>query len=126
MLKKGDIILLVITALLSISGYVGYSMYMDRIESLSKIAVIRYEDQTIMRINIDTVDKLMEFTVNGIYNNKILVEKGRIRVIESDCPDQVCVRTGWLTKTGELAVCVPNRLMIKIEGENLEIDGVTH
>ncbi|HHV60784.1 MAG TPA: NusG domain II-containing protein [Clostridiaceae bacterium] len=126
MLKKGDIILLVITALLSISGYVGYSMYMDRIESLSKIAVIRYEDQTIRRINIDTVDKLMEFTVNGIYNNKILVEKGRIRVIESDCPDQVCVRTGWLTKTGELAVCVPNRLMIKIEGENLEIDGVTH
>lgn len=126
MLKKGDIILLVITALLSISGYVGYSMYMDRIESLSKIAVIRYKDQTIRRINIDTVDKLMEFTVNGIYNNKILVEKGRIRVIESDCPDQVCVRTGWLTKTGELAVCVPNRLMIKIEGENLEIDGVTH
>jgi len=126
MLKKGDIILLVITALLSISGYVGYSMYMDRIESLSKIAVIRYKDQTIRRINIDTVDKSMEFTVNGIYNNKILVEKGRIRVIESDCPDQVCVRTGWLTKTGELAVCVPNRLMIKIEGENLEIDGVTH
>ena len=41
-------------------------------------------------------------------------ENGRIRVLEADCPDKVCVVTGWLSRPGQTAACVPGRLMVRI------------
>jgi hypothetical protein len=65
-------------------------------------------------------------TVGGKYKETILVEKGRIRFEEANCPDLVCVRTGWLSRQGDIAVCLPNRTIIKIEGEGSKVDGVAY
>lgn len=50
------------------------------------------------------------------YHYTIIWERGRIRFAEADCPDQVCVRTGWLKSGGNLAACVPGHLVLKISG----------
>ncbi|MBO6159263.1 MAG: NusG domain II-containing protein [Firmicutes bacterium] len=42
------------------------------------------------------------------------VKDGRIRFLSSDCPDQTCVRTGFISHPGEYAVCLPKRLMLRI------------
>lgn len=44
---------------------------------------------------------------------------GGIAFIESDCPDQVCIRSGRLKNAGQSAACLPNGLLLKIvtEGE---------
>ena len=34
----------------------------------------------------------------------------------SDCPDKVCVNTGALSKDGEWAACLPNRVFLKVTG----------
>jgi hypothetical protein len=34
----------------------------------------------------------------------------------SDCPDQVCVRTGKLRHAGQAAVCLPNRVVLRLVG----------
>lgn len=60
------------------------------------------------------------------YRAVVLVENGRIRFEESNCPDKTCVKTGWLDKPGDSAVCLPGRFMIKIEGIKDEVDGVTY
>ncbi len=52
-----------------------------------------------------------------------VTEKG-IRVTESDCGDKICVSTGYLTKSGQAAVCVPNGIAIILSGEG-EADVVT-
>ena len=36
----------------------------------------------------------------------------------SDCPDKVCVNTGKLTKDGEWAACLPNKVFLKVTGES--------
>jgi hypothetical protein len=51
------------------------------------------------------------------------VADNRIRVLQSPCPNQVCVRQGAVHRPGEMLVCVPNRLVIFIRGE--EDAGVT-
>lgn len=56
-------------------------------------------------------------------SNTILVEPGRIRVSEADCPDQVCVRQGWLADSAGSIVCLPHGLVIRIEGGS-ELDTV--
>lgn len=48
-----------------------------------------------------------------------LYDDGCIAFIESDCPDQVCIRSGRLENAGQFAACLPNGLLLKIvtEGE---------
>lgn len=44
-------------------------------------------------------------------------QEGRIRFAEADCPDQICVRTGWISRSGDMAACVPGQLVLRVEGE---------
>ena len=58
--------------------------------------------------------------------NLILVEQGRIRVSEANCPDGLCVRQGWIGKMAIPIVCLPHRLIIRLDGDNtLDIDAIT-
>lgn len=43
-----------------------------------------------------------------------LYPDGSICFEESDCPDQVCVRTGRIRLPGESAACLPNEMILKI------------
>ncbi len=43
------------------------------------------------------------------------VQDGRVRFAESGCPDKVCVHTGWLSRAGQTAACLPAGILIKVE-----------
>ena len=58
-------------------------------------------------------------------SNTILVEQGRIRVIEANCPDQVCVDQGWISNGTVPIVCLPHKLMIQIVGGGEALDAAT-
>jgi len=42
------------------------------------------------------------------------VKNGRIRFVSSDCPDKICVNTGFIGTPTQTAVCMPNRVSITI------------
>lgn len=48
----------------------------------------------------------------------VLIETGKkgVRVVRSDCPQQICMAQGWRKRQGETIVCVPNHLVITITG----------
>lgn len=55
------------------------------------------------------------FPLNGGTN--ILEVKGnRVRLIDADCPDKLCVRQGWIQYTGQCITCLPNKLTVTIVG----------
>jgi hypothetical protein len=56
-----------------------------------------------------------DFEAHG-YHYHISYEDGKVRFEEADCPDQVCVRTGWLSSDGQISACVPGHVLLKIEG----------
>jgi len=56
----------------------------------------------------------------------IEVNNGRIRIREADCPDKLCVRSGWISTAPQQIVCLPNRVIIKIIPTQLpDIDDIT-
>ena len=59
------------------------------------------------------------------YTDTIEISGSKMRFVSADCPDRVCVHTGWISKSGQLAVCIPNRVMIRITGGEAEVDAVT-
>ena len=62
-----------------------------------------------------------EFEVTTPYgNNTVRVEPGAICVTHADCPDQICVFQGRLTGSGIPIICMPHRLVIEIEGGDID------
>ena len=57
-------------------------------------------------------------------HNVIVLAGKTARVESADCHDQVCLRTGTLTRAGQVAVCLPNRVVLKLVGETGEIDAI--
>jgi len=88
-----------------------------------------YQDGKLLRtIDLMSVTEPYTFTVEGpAGTNTVEVERGRIRVSHADCPDQVCVRQGWISTGAALIVCLPNKLVIQIAdgGGSAIADGVS-
>lgn len=124
MLKKGDAILIAAIILLTAVGFASMALYGSG--GGHRIAVIKQDNKVVERIDLDNVKEAREITVKGAYTDIILVEKGRIRFEDADCPNLDCVKTGWISKKGASAVCLPNRTSIRIEGESDKIDGTTY
>jgi len=68
-----------------------------------------------------------EITVRtGDHFNIIEIKGEAVRIKEADCPRKICVDTGWLNKPGQIAVCIPNRLKIVIEGQSGNVDDIAY
>lgn len=46
----------------------------------------------------------------------IRIESGRARVVSDPGPRQYCVKQGWLTRPGEMALCAPNHVSLSLTG----------
>ena len=69
-------------------------------------------------IDLRAVTLPYEFEISTAHGrNLVRVEHGRIAVIESDCPEQICVRQGYVQESGVPIVCLPHRLVIELEGD---------
>ena len=81
-------------------------------------AVIEQDGQELRRISLSALTQEERIDLGGDCHVVLLAEPGAISFLSSDCPDQICVRTGKLTKPGQAAVCLPARISVRLEGEN--------
>ena len=88
-----------------------------------------YQDGVLVEsINMSAVAEPYSFTVTGAAGyNVITVESGLICVSDASCPDKLCVRQGWVGSNAIPIVCLPHRLVIRLELESSaypEVDAV--
>lgn len=120
-LKAGDLI--IAGLVLALALFIALSFTEGRADSLT--AVVLQNGGVVRRITLSELNQTIEFNLGGEHDNRIRAERGKIRFIESSCPDLICVQTGWLTKPGQVAACLPNGTLIKLEGsakDNNEVD----
>ncbi|MDQ6995687.1 MAG: NusG domain II-containing protein [Mariprofundaceae bacterium] len=56
----------------------------------------------------------------------IVIEGGHVRMIHSTCASKACVLSGEHHQLGDMIVCVPNRILVLIDGQkDLRLDAVT-
>lgn len=117
--KFGDIIVIIIillAAALTTANYLqgNYS---------ARTAVITQNNKVLQRISLDEqLTDSIYIDYAGDFPGTIEVLDGKIRFYSAECPDQVCVKTGWISQPGQIAVCLPAGVIIKIEGVNNEFD----
>ena len=92
-----------------------------RLAAPGTIAVISVDSREYKRIDLSRVKEPYELTIKTEYgSNTVLVEPGAISVSSADCPDRICVFQGRLTQSGVPIICMPHRLIIWIEGEDID------
>ena len=71
------------------------------------------------------LSKAGTFPLNG-GTNILVIENGEAWVTEANCPDKICMGMGKISRNGEFIACLPNRLLIVVEGgEKAAVDGRT-
>ena len=64
---------------------------------------------------------------------RLEMKGGRVRMLAMKreiCPKGICSQMGWIGRPGEMIICMPNRLVVRIEAsegevDELDIDAVT-
>ena len=95
------------------------------------------EETSEYRLEVHTGESILQydlgvdsiFTVMGnLGEMEINIENERARISRSPCPGQDCVRQSWLSRPGDLAVCVPSGVFIVISGcdDTLSPDAVSY
>lgn len=72
-----------------------------------------------------TNEEIKVTEADGHYN-VVAIEKGRARVKAANCPNQLCVKTGWISQPGQIAVCAPNKFNIVIKGKSGKVDTISY
>lgn len=84
-----------------------------------------YQDGVCIRSVYLSADREREvFTVSSYYGENVIEISGEgIRIISADCPDKVCIDAGYLTSAAPI-VCLPHRLVIRLESGDGDVDTV--
>ena len=51
---------------------------------------------------------------SGTITLTVEIRDGRARVSDSDCPDKICQRTGWISRKGETVICAPAAVRLTV------------
>ena len=120
MSRNAKILLILLLAAAALSA--GF-LLLQKKQTPSPVARITLDGEVIREIPLDEVEESYSFVVeSGAGSNTVLVEPGRIRVSEADCPDQVCVNQGFISDGTVPIVCLPHKLIIEILGGGSQFD----
>ncbi len=71
--------------------------------------------------------KKVEINTGYGHHNTLEITNAGVRMVESSCPDKTDLYCGEISKPGQMIVCIPNRVSVKILGKmKLNIDKVTY
>lgn len=62
---------------------------------------------------------------NG-YTLELSVHNGACSIIASDCPDGICRRSAEIHCSGDVIVCVPARVTVKVAGKGETYDAIAY
>ncbi|QID16571.1 NusG domain II-containing protein [Nitrogeniibacter mangrovi] len=87
-------------------------------------AEVRAHGKVVARLPIDRPGTV---TVDGPLGKTLIeVAPGRARVKSDPGPRQYCVRQGWLTHAGAVAICAPNQVSLHVLGDSPAYDTLNY
>ena len=114
-MNKNDIKLVVIVLIVII---LLFSLTLFR--KKANIANVYYENELILEIDL-SINKTYE--LDG-YNGKVKIEvlNNQIRVVEENSPYHLCSKQGFVSKSGESIICLPNKIIIELPSDELDAE----
>ena len=124
-LKKGDIaILLTISVAILVSAVVFYHHPTDaKVVKIYRNAT-EYASYSLTQSYAKNVHIPTHDGPNAGYN-QLRIENGTVTIVGSTCPNRDCLKMGPISKEGDVLICLPHQLVIRLEGGDA-IDAVSY
>lgn len=110
-MRKNDYLLILLIILLA----AGLHFFLKTSETDDELAFeIRHGDNVIQTVKRSALTNTGEFAVstnNGTINIEIDPVKGA-HIIDSPCPDKLCIHQGYINKNGQTILCLPEKVMV--------------
>lgn len=119
-IKKKDLILILLIVLAAAAAFIFHELLK---ESGNGTAVIRVNGV------IEGSYPLSEDRKISINNgtNVLQIKNGKARMVEADCPDQLCVHQRAVSANHESIICLPNKVVVEIKSaKESQYDAVTN
>ena len=113
-IKIGDYIVFIIF----IVFFACFSVYVFNLkeEVPEKVEIyINSELKYVQKLQNEEKNIFLETDIGGV---NIQFKDMKVRVLTSNSPKQIAVKQGWIKTPGELIIGIPDKLLIKIIGEN--------
>ena len=120
-IKRKDILLAAAVLAAALLCYVGF-----------RLSAGADPDRAVLTITVDgeeygtySLAEDQQIEING--TNTCEISDGEVRMVQADCPDQLCVNQRAVSRQGESIICLPNKVIVEVESsESSELDAVTN
>ena len=113
-MNKSDLKLVFVLLIVSIIGVVVFKL----IGKSGGSALVYHDGELIKTIDLSIDNK---YVVNGDNGDVVIVVSGgKIKVDTENSPLHLCSKQGYISNTYESIVCLPNKIVINISGDDLD------
>lgn len=116
--KVGDVLLVMLA--LGLSGVLASRYWLNT----AAVAVeIRHQGVVVATLNLQHNQEKIIWGKLG--ETRIEILAGKVRIKSDPSPRQYCVKQGWLSKQGQVALCLPSQVSVTIVGEQSKLDSMS-
>lgn len=118
-IKKADII---IAAAVLVAAAIAF-LCISSFASAGKTVKVEQNGSVIAELPLNE-DAIYQVQSGGKTTNTVEIKNGAASVTSADCPDKICVHHREIKKSGESIICLPNKVVVSVDGAGREVDGV--
>ncbi len=113
-MKEHRIVILLI-GMSAIITLVFYTLFLRIGETDStSMLLVEQEESEVYYESINDHDKILRFQ-GSMGEYVVEVKSGQVRMLESACPDKLCVKQGFISSAFEPIICLPQKIIISIK-----------
>lgn len=90
----------------------------------AEAVVVRRDGHIVAQLPLTVSKKIV--VAGALGDTVVEVQPGRARVLADPGPRQYCVKQGWLSRPGAVAICAPNHVSLTLSGRNPSHDSLTY
>lgn len=121
-IKKADIILLIALVVIGLAC----TVYLAAAKTGGDTVIVERSGEMYGKYSLFEDREIDVPCVASVGTNlHISIKGGTVEVTKSGCANQICVKHDAISQSGESIVCLPNRIVVRIEGNGGGYDAVT-
>ena len=118
--RKKEIIAVLILVLIAVVSFVCIRFFVEGKGKYVKIYVNNKLTKTF------DLNKDREYFIETKFGyNLLIIKNNKVRILDADCPNKICVDKGYISKNDESIICLPHHVVVTVESnEEKAVDAV--
>lgn len=119
-IKKADIVLFIILIVLGLGlSWLSIAGNVTGQKAVVTVSGKEYGTYSLSRSQTVTIKQHR-------HTNKFIIKDGYVQMTYSSCKNQICVKEGKINQTNQSIVCLPNKVVLTIQGGDEKYDAISN